>query len=1113
MAGSLGPVLAVVLYGAGLFALAWRVDRTGMGPRLAAFAFPLSLAVYCSSWTFFGGVGSAASSGWPYLSIYLGPILVFALAPAFMSRMAAMSRQGRATSISDLVSQLYGRSRSLAGLVAVIALVASVPYIALQLRSVSSSFGALAGIERSPALALLTAVLLAAFAISFGARRVEVAGRNSGLVAAIAVESLVKLVAFVMLGGLAVWLFLEAPGAVQEAGLASLGERFSTGLSADFAVQTLLSAMAILCLPRQFYMGFVEAPDTEALRRARLPFILYLLLISATVIPLALAGLALLPAGTSPDLFVLSLPMANGFPGLALLAFLGGFSAATGMVIAETLALSTMAANDLLAPLLIRRRLAREADLGRLMLASRRIFIILIIAAAYFYATAIDDAARLAAIGLIAFAGVAQFAPALIAAVGFGFSSKPAARAGLIAGGLVWAYTLLIPSFGLGASMSVAAGGLLDPERLFGLQLGSPLVHGTLWSLAANIGAMLLAFWLGKSGEQAVERDASFGQVATLGDLSGLVGRFVGEDEAAAAFQKLGGPLSPIGGAAARLAEQMIADVIGASSARLIITSTVSGSTLDVSEVVQLLDRSGQSLQFSRTLLEATLQAIDPGVSVVDPNLRLVAWNSRYLELFDYPPGMVVVGRPVAELIRFNAERGECGPGEVDAHVERRLSHLRQGSPHSFERRRPSGRWIKTVGSPMPGGGYVMSFTDMTSEKYAQAELEARVETRTADLARANSALAEEKQRAETATRDKTRFLAAASHDLLQPLHAARLFLSALDRQAADADRPLLANVAQSIRSADSLLRALLDVSKLDAGGITPRMERLDARALVEELGREFGALADEKGLRLLARSQGVTVETDRGLLRSILQNFLSNAVRYTGSGSIAFTARRRGQVVRFQVADSGPGIAESEHGKIFQEFERLAALPGGTGQGGVGLGLAIVERTARLLKVPVVLKSAPGRGSCFAVDVPLVEGWQTPAALEEEGALIAGQTVLCLDDDAFILEALVASLVAHGLRPVAATSAEQALALAARLRPAAALLDFQLGPGMDGLAVAERLRARDPAIRLALVTANVAVLADPRLLSLGITGFAKPVDPGALFAFLSREPLWEAAQ
>ncbi len=338
--GGLTPVIAVLAYGAVLFAIAYRFDRRGISARLSRFAYPLSLAVYCSSWTFFGGVGTAASSGWNYLTIYLGPMLMFALAPRFIGRIVRLSAETGATSIADFISARYGRSRGIAAIVAVFALLASIPYIALQLRSVSSSFAVLAGLDGSWALGPVVALLLAVFSISFGARRYEVAGRNDGVVAAIAAESLIKLAAFAGLGVFALLLVLHAPAPVQAAGGAALWHRLRPeGLSLEFLVQTLLAATAILCLPRQFYIGIIEARDAAQVRAARWPFIAYLAVISVMVLPLALGGLALLAPAAPADLHVLNLPLAYGSEAMALLAFLGGFSASTAMVIAETIAL------------------------------------------------------------------------------------------------------------------------------------------------------------------------------------------------------------------------------------------------------------------------------------------------------------------------------------------------------------------------------------------------------------------------------------------------------------------------------------------------------------------------------------------------------------------------------------------------------------------------------------------------------------------------------------------------------------------------------------------------------------------------------------------------------
>ncbi len=1092
-------ILAILGYGALLFGIAWVVDRRGLSQRLGRIAYPLSLAVYCSSWTFFGGVGTAATRGWDYLAIYLGPALVFLLAPKFLARLVRLAREEGSSSISDFISARYGRSRGTAAIVAGTALLASVPYIALQLRSVTLSFGAIAGVGSSAEVGLLVALLLAVFAILFGARRYEVAGRNPGVVAAIAAESLIKLLCFVVLGVVTVSLLADVPAAKLAAPLEQLQSGFTWGaLTSDFWVRTLLSALAILCLPRQFYVGVIEARGPDAVARARGPFIAYMMVISLLVLPLALAGMTLLPWDAEPDLYVLAVPLQQGHHLVALIAFLGGFSAATAMVVVETIALSTMATNDLLAPLLLRRHgEAGEGELGRRMLRVRRVIIAAIVAVALVYGRSLGADLPLASIGLIAFAGVAQFAPALIATVGWNFANHTAARAGLIGGVIVWIYCLLLPSIGEGVGPALAqfTRGWLDPDALLGWRIGSPLVNGTVWSLGVNVALMA-----GLHMRERHRGNAALDHVTTLGELRMLVARFVGDGEAEAIGVASPDLRAPIDGPAARTAERLIAGVIGAPSARKIVASSIAGSAIDVSDVVRLLDQRGRSLRFSRTLLSATLETIDPGVSVIDADLRLVAWNPRYVETFDYPEGYVVVGRSIADLIRYNAER-EGIAGDIAAHVGRRVAHLARGTPHSFERQRPSGRWIKMVGRPMPGGGYVQSFTDITAEKEAQADLEARVAARTQDLARSNHMLGEARAIAETATRDKTRFLAAASHDLLQPLHAARLFCAALAEDRAPHQAELVRAIDGAIGSADTLLRALLDVSRLDAGGVVPKVERFALGALIEELAVQFAPLAGERGLVLASHPGVFSVATDRSLLRSILQNFLSNAVRYSADGRIWIGARRRGDDVLIEVRDAGPGIASGDRERIFEEFERLESK--GSAGGGVGLGLAIVRRIARLLGVVVELRSELGRGTTFAVRVPLAPAGldvalPTPSATR---ALVPGLRVLCLDNDATILAALDAALRARRCVPLLAATIAEAMELATDEEPDVALVDYHLDEAEDGLDVVARLRAMTPPPAIALVTADRAVVEDVRCA--GLVVLTKPVVPADLWRFI----------
>lgn len=1077
------PFAMAILYMALMFggtALAHRYRHRLHGSSWRIYAYTLAFAVYCTSWTYFGAVGSAATGGWAFLPIYLGPILLMAFGGRFLRRLNVEVHKEGATSISDFIASRFEKSRSVAALVTMIALFGTIPYIALQLRSVALSFALVSGTPESTGPLFGAAAMLALFAILFGARRYQVAGQNEAILFAVAFESILKLGAIFLVSGLSLWLLWQVPSERIMAELTPFRAHFAPGnLDADFFVTTLVSMLAIMCLPRHFFISVMEARDPDDIMKARWGFIAYLVLTMLAVLPIAAAGVAMLEPGAMPDLFVISLPRQLGFGTVTMIVFLGGLSAAVAMVVTETVAISSMISNDLFAPLLLRRS-GGDVHVGERLLWIRRSAIIALMAAAAVYAMVTPSTTQLAAVGIIAFVAIAQCAPALILAVWRTNNDAMAGRASLITGFLLWFVLLFVP----------AISGV-DMIALPTFDHASPVASGAIISLGGNLIAYLLvsARKVGGSGiGGGLIGQRGIAAISTVEALEALVVRFVGADAAAQAFGADGDPVRPIDRASARTAERLIGSVVGASSARAIMASAISGQGMGLTEVTQMLDASGQSLHFSQGLLAATLENIDIGVSVVDRDLRLMAWNSRYLELFKYPPGMVRIGVPIADLIGFNAQRGDCGPGAVEDHVSRRMEHLRSRSLHSFERHRADGRVIKTVGGPMPDGGYVMSFTDITIEAQARAatetarrDLEQAVVARTAELSDVNAQLAR-------AMMDKTRFLAAASHDLLQPLHAAMLFSAALRRKLAEPEQAMLSRLDRSIEGANDLLRALLDISKLDAGGVLPQPVRFAVRPLLVDLVENFQPLAAEKGLRLAIGPGDGWVECDRTLLRSIMQNFLTNAVRYTEVGGVVVAARRRGDCLRLEVHDSGIGIPPDKLSAIFREFERL-------GQGsetGIGLGLAIVERSAPLVGGTVMVQSVVGCGSCFAIRLPMVmEGAGRAPALAPPTSAIAPRRLLVVDDDPANRDAMRAVL--EGLGHACVTAADEADAMADAGQFDGALVDFHLGSGGDGIDLIDRLRVRKPDLPVALVTAergqgmldraktrDVAVLAKP---------------------------------
>jgi PAS domain S-box-containing protein len=1133
-----------------LFVVAWAGDRRPLYPNhgwLRPHIYGLALAVYCTSWTYYGAVGSAASVGLPYLAIYLGPILLYVAFGGMLRRVVAITHERKITSIADFIASRYGKSQRLAALVTVMALVAAVPYIALQFRAVSMSLEAMTGaatIGSGPWLAdgaLYVALLLALFAILFGTRAIDATEHHHGLMLAIALESLVKLVAFVAIG-LYAWRLLDGTPIEDPVPRPPLDG--GDALTAMFLSQVLLAFLAALVLPRQFQVGAVECEDVRDVRTARVAFPLYLAVFSLLALPIASAGLALAPADVHPDRYLLWLPVAHGAETLALLVFLGGFSAATGMVIVESVALATMVSNELVIPAFARsRRIGQGADLSRLVLWVRRVAILLLLLAAFAYYRVSAGFPSLASVGLVAFVAVAQFAPPLIAGLYSRGVTAQAATAGLIAGFAVWVYTLFLPT--LSTIPAIAdwivhgPGGVawLRPHALFGIDQFDTITHGTIWSLAANGIVMWLASVRRRPSVEERLRaraflepalplaatDARLAGRASVADLADLAARIVGEAAVRRTLEEYaeqtGRPV-PRDALAERglvqRVERLLAGAIGAASARMMLTGALRGTGMEIDEVAVLLDEASQELRFSRGLLGVTFENIGHGISVVDRDLRLVAWNRRYAEFFGYPPELLEVGRPIEDLLRFNAERGLLGDGDIEAQIGARLERLRGGEPYRFVRERPDGRVIETEGRPLPGGGYVTMFSDVTEYKRVERalreageRLEARVAERTEALSQALEAKARAQREAEAANLEKTRILAAAGHDLLQPLNAARLFSSALrDEARRDPELAALAErVDSSLRAAEELIDGLLDLSRLDAGRMRPELSVFRGDELVGALAAQFAPLAATRGLDFRTRCPPCAFHSDRRLLRRILQNLLGNALRYTARGGVLLAVRRRGDRWRISVIDTGPGISEAQQEAIFGEFRRLdRASP--WGEQGLGLGLSICDRMARLLGHPLSLSSRIGRGSSFSIDVPAAALAASPVATTSEPApmpasKVHGLRVLCIDNDLAILDGMQALLARWGIEVRLAAEPEVARAQVASGGFDVVLADHQLDAEVDGLALLDEFARSHPALKRVLVTGDTSESLASAAAERGIPMLRKPLKPAALRALL----------
>lgn len=637
---------------------AWGDRRAEQGRSLigSPTVYALSIAVYCTAWTFYGSVGRAAAYGPSFLLIYLGPTLAMLLAPVIIRKMVRIASRQRITSIADFISARYGKSTSLGALVALMALICITPYIALQLKAITVSHAVLVNYPNTADATLVderfwldkslwVALVLAVFIILFGTRHLDASERHEGMVAAIALESVVKLIAFMAVGIFVVFVLYEGPGALFDSvamvpevadkmGLASV-----PGGATGWAGMLVLAFLAFLTLPRQFQVLVVENVDEQHLARASWLFPLYMLLINLFVIPIALAGLLLGAGAGDSDSFVLTLPLSAGLEGLPLLVFIGGLSAATGMVIVETIALSTMVSNQLIMPLLLRTQrlhLSTSGELAGWLLGIRRIAIVLILLLGYLYHALIGDSYSLVTIGLVSFAGVAQFAPALLIGLYWRGATRQGATAGLIAGFLVWCYTLLLPGFAqsgwLDATfLTQGPWGItwLMPYRLFGLEDWDIYSHALLWSMLANVGLLIGVSLFSRPTPLEQTQAALFTEAlhpnlqttslwrgqTTQGALKALLIRYLGNQVTHRVFNQSINKSDyrsddPATADLITRSEQALAGSLGSASARVLINSVVRGEALDLESILSILDTTSQTLEYNRRLEQKSQELV-----------------------------------------------------------------------------------------------------------------------------------------------------------------------------------------------------------------------------------------------------------------------------------------------------------------------------------------------------------------------------------------------------------------------------------------------------------------------------------------------------------------------
>jgi PAS domain S-box-containing protein len=962
-------------------------SRLGRG-RIQTLTYVLAASVYCTAWTFYGSVGFAANRGLEFLTIYLGPACVALLWPVLLRKLVRVSKEQRITSVSDFISSRYGKSASLGTLVAVLVVCGMIPYIALQLKAVSASFRMILREESVLEVfdpTLVVAVTLALFGILFGARNLDFTKRQTGLMTAVAVESVVKLAAFLLVGVYVTWglfggfaeIFGRAAQHPSWMQLLTLDQP-ATASYARWTAMLLISMMAVMFLPRQFHVLVVQNSRERDVNAVSWSFPLYLLLINVFVLPIAFAGLLVFPeAGGGADGFILRLPLFFNNQLISVIVFLGGFSAATAMIVVDSLALSKMITNDIILPILLRRR--RMEDIYWITLFYTRLAMLAVVALGFAWARMEHGQLLLVEMGLLSFIAVAQCGPAILLGLYWRRGNRRGAFAGISSGFFVWFYTLIIPALGkenVFAESFLADGpfgyGLLRPTAFLGLQGLDTISHGVFWSFFFNVGLFVIvsllteqdvddraqaAAFVGAAGE---DRPAP-GPPAILSatEIERLVHHYVGDEDAEAIVRELFGAKAPADLSVPELLEmrirfeRLLAASLGAAAARMIVEDHFTISKDEAEQLVASFQRMQESLRVSEEevkqgerLLSSVVESVDDCIFTADTTGRLVTMNPAGRRLLGYAT-WEVSGLRYPDLLG-PSERGGAA-SIVDA--------LEAGRGWSGQ---VTGRTAR--GEAFPAHLAMTALFDARGQRMGTVgvlhDLTEQVETQRRLIQREKLASLGE-------------MAAGVAHEIRNPLGGIKMATNLLSSPEVDGS-PLSQEMARSILSGiseiEGIINNLLDWTR-DA-----RLERNEYELhrildpVVEAVAAEGRARGVQVGYGRLAREAVAAVDGQK--LRQVFTNVMKNAVEAIdprrGTGRVTVDLFGEGERVVVEVSDDGVGIATEDRDKIFLPF--FTTKPAGT-----GLGMSIVKKIVDLHGGDISIESAPGRGTRVRISLPAV--------------------------------------------------------------------------------------------------------------------------------------------
>ncbi len=1125
-----------------LFAIAYTSDKIPAAylRKFKPLIIGLCLPIYFTAWTFYGTSAQTLDKGWYMPPTFMGAALLIGTLIIFIRRLIKLGKMQRSTSIAGFLSSQYGNSRSIGPLVTLIAVIGILPYLSIQLQAMAMSFDLFTG-GQDPATVLIRqgsiwqdttliiALLIALFSIIFGTRHIDLTEHQNGLMVAVAFQSLVKLIAIVAIGYYAGYVLHDGPAKLFQEMLASppLLERLDSQTEDGYLTATILGMLVIVCLPKLFHVFVVESNDPHDADTSQWLFPFYTLILAFFILLIIFAGaLALQGHPLQTDMYLLALPLAKENAALTLLSYIGGLSAVTSMAIVATVTLSTMVCNDLIVPLLLRnqRFYEKASGVGATLLNIRRAAIIAILLLTYAFYRAVGTHINLGALGLVSLSLIAQLAPALIAALYWNNRHSRGVIAGVVTGSLIWGYTILTPAIVQAGwiTSDLLQSGLfgvnwLRPEALFGLDGIDPLSHGVIWSLGLNtLMFITVSYWYQQRLSQPQE-ELPEGVLSNY-VLLHLAARFLGETQARLVFDKhfsvhdLDSSLAaPATSETIQFTKSLLSGIIGPSSARHMINLARTNRGATMGDGDTFIEEASQVLKFSRELLQSSIDNMNQGITVIDNNQRLVAWNKRCVELFNFPERLFYLGGPIEELILHNTRQENIEESLIASEVKERMEHFSKGVPFVYQRNLPNSRVVEVRGEPIPGRGYVTTYTDITDFKRmvdaltkSNETLEQRVTNRTKELEQA-------KALAEAANQSKTRFLAAASHDLAQPLNASRLFITALQHLELENDpRELVNNLSDSLQNAENLITELFDIAKIDAGTIKKSISSFPVSQVLDSLGKDFTILAQDSDVDFRYHNCNLAVRTDKKLLRRILQNILANALRYTPEGRVVMGCRRLKDCIRIEIWDTGIGIPEENLNDIFTEFKRLSSKGA---EEGMGLGLATVHRLCRLLELPINVRSAVGKGSAFTITLPRSSNADSKSLPNPQTSQPAPKTqgkslnILCIDNEAAILTGMEAMLSKWGHKVTCCRSLKEAQQqFSTEDYPDTVLADYHLDNDETGIEAVTALFAEwETEVPCVIISADQTERVRTQAKELGFLFQQKPVKPHILRAALSR--------